>query len=445
MNSPDRDNFSIGSHLTLTFAVLIILILGGNGLLVWQFEIARRQTDSLTSVNQQSIAVLQLQECLLLFHQRLDELALSKDAKRLTSEAEQLRRTLLDQTQRTRHSFANSPETSIDPAFLPTLDGIEVSLPSQLDAIADLARAGDWEAVHLRLGNELKPVETLTSALVNNIDQDVAEEQTRAVANMRSLQRRILLIVPTTAIATFLIATFFGVAITRRIVELRLEERVSERTRIARELHDTLLQGIISVSMQLHVAEDQLPPDSPARPIFIRALQLIAQVIEEGRNALRGFRSIDSQTEDLERALSRIPQDLDAQGLADFRVLVEGSSRPLRPVIRDEVYRISREAVANAFRHSRAKAIEVVLAYDSRGLRVAVRDNGCGIDPNVLHQGREGHWGLPGMRERAERIGAKLKVWSSAASGTEVDLRVPGRIAFESRDLKMSSKSMAAS
>jgi len=443
MKALHLDFFNIGSRLAVTFIVLLLLILGGNGFLIWQFHLAQRQTDRLSSVNQQSIAVLELQEYLLLFHQQMDELARSRDATRLIRETGQLRQKLLDQIAKARNTLAHSAsDASIDPAFFSTLDGIEITLPSQLDAITNLARTDDWEAVHLRLGNELRPVETLTSTLVNNIDQSVAQEHTRVAANMRSMQRRILFIVPATAIATFLCATLFGWAMTRRIVELRLEERVSERTRIARELHDTLLQGIISVSMQLHIAEEKLPQDSAARPLFMRSLQLIQQIIEDGRNALRGFRSVDSDLEDLERALSRIPQDLDTHGTADFRVVVEGASRVLRPLVRDEVYSIVREAIANAFRHSRAKTIEVVVEYAPRELRLSVRDNGCGIDPGVLQRGRDGHWGLAGMRERAERIDAKLRLLSSGASGTEVDLRVPGRIAFESGSLPRTSKSV---
>jgi len=102
----------------------------------------------------------------------------------------------------------------------------------------------------------------------------------------------------------------------------------------------------------------------------------------------------------------------------------------LHPVIRDEVYRIGREALANAFRHSRASGIEVELEYAEKQLRVLVRDNGCGIDPEVLRSGRDGHWGLSGIRERAERIGGRVKVWSRPAGGTEVELSVPSHVAF---------------
>ena len=113
-----------------------------------------------------------------------------------------------------------------------------------------------------------------------------------------------------------------------------------------------------------------------------------------------------------------------------FRVVSEGQRMPLHPVLRDEVYRIGREALLNAFRHAKAKQIEIELNYSSSLLRVRVRDDGCGIDPQILEQGRDGHWGLSGMRERADRIGARLRLWSSAKGGTEVELSVPGHIAF---------------
>jgi len=434
MKSPDLNNFDIGPRLTLTFALLVGLILGGNALLVWQFQRARVETDRLTSISQQLIAVLRLQENLLSFHQRLDELAQSKDAHRLATEAEVLRGTLLEQTQRTRSILNQLPsETRVDSAFVPILEGIEVTLPSQLEAITTLAMQGDWEAVRLRLNNELKPVEALTSTFVNSVDQEVSQEMTHAVANMKNVQLRIFLIVPATAIATFFIAAFFGWAITRRIIELRLEERVSERARIARELHDTLLQGVISASMQLHMAVDQLPADSPAKPSFARVLQLAGQVIEEGRNAVRGFRSNDREALDLEKAFSKVPQELDLKERIDFRIIVEGHPQSLHPVIRDEVYSIGREALVNSFRHSGAGRIEVEIEYTTSQLRVLVRDDGCGIDLQVLQSGRDGHWGLSGMRERAQRVGAKLRVLSHGGTGTEVELRVPGSIAFESR------------
>jgi signal transduction histidine kinase len=225
-----------------------------------------------------------------------------------------------------------------------------------------------------------------------------------------------------------------------RKLNLRFEERLAERTRVAQELHDTLLQGVLSASMQLHVAVDQLPEDSPARPGLNRVLELMGQVVDGGRNTLRGLRSSIENSHDLKASFLRVPQELGRQGEIDFRVVVEGASTPLRSLIRDDVYSIGREALVNAFRHSRAKSIDVQMEYAPTQLRIVVRDNGCGIDPEVLASGRDGHWGLSGMRERAERIGAKLKVLSRLGGGTEVDLRVPSKIAFESHSSSSASK-----
>jgi signal transduction histidine kinase len=213
-------------------------------------------------------------------------------------------------------------------------------------------------------------------------------------------------------------------------LNLRFEERLSERTRIAQELHDTLLQGFLSASMQLHVAADQLPATSPTKAPLTHILELMGKVIEEGRSAVRGLRSSGSSSLNLEQAFSQIREELAIPEGMEFRVVVEGRAKPLHPVLRDEIYRIGREAVVNAFRHSRAKTIEVELEYASKYFRFLVRDNGSGIDPEVIRLGREGHWGLPGMRERAERIGAKLHVWSGASAGTEVILSIPSHIAF---------------
>jgi hypothetical protein len=229
--------------------------------------------------------------------------------------------------------------------------------------------------------------------------------------------------------ATFACYRIWHFQVTRKL-HLRFEERLAERTRVAQELHDTLLQGVLSASMQLHVAVDQLPEDSPTRPAFDRIIQLMGQVIDEGRNTLRGLRSSIDSKQDLKNSFSRIPQELGEQDGVDFRVVVQGPSVPLRSVIRDDVYSIGREAVVNAFRHARAKNIDVELEYAASQLRILVRDDGCGIDSEVLASGRDGHWGLSGMRERAERIGAKLKVLSRARAGTEVELRVPSAIAF---------------
>jgi signal transduction histidine kinase/streptogramin lyase len=215
-----------------------------------------------------------------------------------------------------------------------------------------------------------------------------------------------------------------------RQLNVRFEERLTERTRIAQELHDTLLQGFVSASMQLHVAADRLPDDSPAKAPIGRVLDLMARVMDEGRNAVRGLRASSTAPKDLEQAFSGIQQELAPGAEAAYRVIVEGRPRPLNPAVRDEVYRIGREGLVNAFRHAKATNVEIELEYRPKELRLFVRDDGRGIDPEAARSAIDGHWGITGMRERAERIGGTLKIRSRSAAGTEVELRVPGRAAF---------------
>ena len=433
------DYFNIGPRLTLAFALLVALILAGNALVIWQFHMARIQTDRLTSANQQLIAVLQLQVGLLSFHQRLDDLARSGDAHHLTTEAEPLRRAFEEQAQQIRTAVANLPPgTQVDPTFLPTLETIEVVLPAQLEAINDLAILGDWGAVQSRLNNELKPIETQTSVLVGSIQQQANSELTQAILKMGNMQRRILFIVPITAISTFFIAAFFGWAITRRIVELRLEERIEERTRIARDLHDTLLQSFHGLMFQFQAARNQLPqrPES-AMQALDEAILATEQALAEGRDAIHDLRPEPAAQHDLAALLTAIGQELAGAHAANghvpsFRVTVEGKPRRLSPTLQNELYRIGREMIRNAFHHAAASHIEVEIRYDEHQLRLRIRDDGKGIDPKVLDtSGRPEHWGLPGVRERAQRIGSRLEFWSEAGAGTEVELRVPATIVYE--------------
>lgn len=430
MKSPRLDYFNIGTRLKLTFAGLILLIVGGNGLLIRQFRIARLQTDRLTSVSQQLIAVLRFQEILLSFHQRLDEPARAKDATLLVSEAEPLRSTLFEQTRRTRNVLSQLPPgTRVDPALLPTLEAIEITLPRQIEAVAELAKLGDWGAVRLRLSNELTSFETESSVLVNDIDQDVNEELAGSVGEMESVQRRILIIVPTTALCTFLTATFFGWAITRRMIELRMQERVGERTRIARELHDTFIQTIQGSKL---VADDALdnPNDAFRMRHAVEQLSVwLGQAAQEGRAALNSLRTSTIERNDLAEAFQRVIDECQIQTPMEATFSVIGTSREMHPIVRDEVYRIGYEAIRNASTHSRGSRLDVELTY-ARDLTVRVSDNGIGIDQEIADKGRDGHFGMQGMRERAFRIGGQLKFTSSPKSGTSVELKVPGRIVF---------------
>ena len=216
----------------------------------------------------------------------------------------------------------------------------------------------------------------------------------------------------------------------RHSAAIKENVRLDERTRIAQELHDTLLQTFLSASMQLGVAAEAVPEESPVKPRLDRILQIMSRGIEEGRTTIRGLRSSDSPARDLVIALSRVEQELSCRPDIDFRVNVAGREQALNPHIQHEVYRIGREALLNAFCHSGAKRVEVQLEYADQNLQMRVRDNGTGIDPQVLRNGREGHWGLAGMQERATRIGGLLNISSSPSNGTEVLLTVPSGIAF---------------
>ena len=209
------------------------------------------------------------------------------------------------------------------------------------------------------------------------------------------------------------------------------DERQAERTRIAQELHDTLLQGFCAVSMQLQEAVRQLPAESEAKPRFSQLVQLVQRVLEEGRLAVQGLRSSSENLQSLGHAFAGVPTLSGLLPAANFRVVVEGRQRQLRAGLRDEVYRIGREAIINAYRHSGASDIETQIEFRPAELRIVVRDNGCGIDARDIERAPAAHWGLQGMRERAKRIGARLRVLSRAAIGTEVELCVPARLAFE--------------
>jgi signal transduction histidine kinase len=230
-------------------------------------------------------------------------------------------------------------------------------------------------------------------------------------------------------------------------LDMQFKERLSERARIARELHDTLLQGVLGARLQLCAAESQLPEDSGAKRLVRRALDLMAQAIDDGRDAIRGLRSSSWSSGGLEQAFLQIHQELithrEASQIA-FKFLVVGAPRPLLPATHDEVCLIAREALINAVRHSRARKIEIELEYGKKSLRVSIRDNGCGIDPEVLRSRRDGHWGLPGMLERAEGIKAKLTVLSGVGQGTEIELAVPGGVAFDPQSRRPQSTAMTS-
>jgi signal transduction histidine kinase len=243
------------------------------------------------------------------------------------------------------------------------------------------------------------------------------------------------------AAIAFLITAWVVTAMVSRVrklteaqLSLRFEERLAERTRIARELHDTLLQSFQALMLHFQTVNDLLPPGK-AKEALEKALDRADQAIVEGRNAIQNLRSSTIVTNELAQALAALGEELGGArngegGSATLTVSVEGAPQELHPILRDDIYRIAREAVGNAFRHAQASKIEAEITYGERLLRLRIRDDGKGIDPKLLGAGRDGHWGLPGMRERAQQIGGQLDMWSEAGLGTEVELRIPGSVAY---------------
>jgi signal transduction histidine kinase/streptogramin lyase len=215
-----------------------------------------------------------------------------------------------------------------------------------------------------------------------------------------------------------------------RDYEVRLNERVFERTRIARELHDSLLQGFQGVMLRLQGVRELLPGRvSDAVQMLEDALDSGDQAIIEGREAVQNLRTSASANFDLEGALKSLGTELltgDAQNDISFRVVVQGKSRALAPLTQDEIYQIAREAFRNALRHAHASNIELELEYGDSVFRLRLRDDGKGIDAGALARATAGkHWGVQGMRERAASLGGRLEIWAQAGAGTEVFLEIP--------------------
>jgi PAS domain S-box-containing protein len=211
---------NIGPRLTLCFVLIILAMLLGNAVLLWQFHQARVQAQRLSGVDQELIVVLQAHTNLMSFYQSVDELAHAENTAELMAEAEPLRTALLEDSQRYRNALNRlPPEVKLDPTLVPTLEAIQDALPAELAAITDLAKSKDWQAVRLRLANQVRPLESRSSALVKIIEQQVGDEQAEAVSQVVNLQKRILLIVPLTGVIILLIAALLGLAITRSITE----------------------------------------------------------------------------------------------------------------------------------------------------------------------------------------------------------------------------------
>jgi signal transduction histidine kinase len=333
------------------------------------------------------------------------------------------------------------------------------------------------------LTGQIQDLIDLSSSLVEGAEERVFQQRARSDEETEQVRHRLFIVVPAAWLLTLLVAAALGWYITRSITvplseltvgaealahgdfrhevnvggndelavlgkafnhaarqldhqfEMTLEARVGERTRIARELHDTLLQSFHGSLMGFQTVFHLLPERAlDAKQKLGSVLEQAARAITEGRDAVQGLRDSVIEGNDLAPAISILGEELATHSNNSrpaFRVAVEGESRDLHPILRDEVYRIAAEALRNAFQHSQARQIEVEVRYDSEQFRLRVRDDGKGIDPAILStHASEGHFGLPGMRERATLIGGKLVVESEVDVGTEVELRVPARTAY---------------
>ena len=218
--------------------------------------------------------------------------------------------------------------------------------------------------------------------------------------------------------------------LTGRIRE-RAEERADERIRIARDLHDTLLQSVQGLMLRFHLAAQQMPAESAARRNLDNALVAADSALQEGRDRVHRLRSLSPDSSNLDEMLATAATDLNWDNNVHFQLTTAGTPVALQPAAREELFYIGREALTNAFRHSHASKIRVELEYGKKALRISCSDNGRGIDPSILQSGGlSGHWGLLGMSERAEKIGATLEFRSDAETGTEIIVHVPAQRAY---------------
>jgi signal transduction histidine kinase len=398
----------------------------------------------LTGIQEKLNSIFGVHKSVSALHDRLRELADSEDSVRVLQEAGPLELAVRDQVQRAKSNLMQLPPgISRDPTIVPTLDDIHITLQTQLEEIRSLALAQDWVAIRRRVDTQIRPLEFLSSDLVAKVDHEVGMEEAQSIEETRTAELRVfyqtnwfLILSAALFLALLWLTNQWRIWELNRQFETTLEARVGERTRIARELHDTLLQGFQGLLLRFQIVSELLPKRPvEAKEQLDRAMDGAAKAITEGRDAVQGLRTSTVQTNDLAKSINTLGEELAADpandGSPSFRVAVEGESRDLHPILRDEIYRIAGESLRNAFRHAHAQHIEVEFRYDDEQFRLRVRDDGKGLDGAILSgQGPVGHYGLSGMRERAKLIGGKLVIWSQIDGGTEVELRIPSGNAY---------------
>jgi signal transduction histidine kinase len=235
------------------------------------------------------------------------------------------------------------------------------------------------------------------------------------------------------AVALGLLVLFYRWRVAQVTARLKAQIKVrqAERERIARALHDTLLQGVQSLTLRFQTAVNQLPADSPVRANMEALLDSADQIVVAGRDQVMDLRASMEFGDSLADTLNTVGHQMAQEYGVGFRFSVEGRARDAHPLVADEIYCIAREALSNAFRHGGAAQVEVTMSFGRTQFVLRIADNGCGIDDQTLAcGGRRGHWGLAGMRERAQALGGTLEIWSGSGKGTEIVLTAPAAVIY---------------
>jgi signal transduction histidine kinase len=458
-------------------------MIAADAVALWQLDQLAGRTQILNEADRASSAIVRLHLDVNTFSGKVAVLTRSHNTSQFVSEAASVRETFLRHVREAERALNSSPEIAQDGLISSILKALKTTLPSQIDSEIELANAGDWPAIQFRLTGQIQDLIDLSSSLVEGVEERVFQQRARINEETERVRHRLFMVVPMAWLLTLLAAVALGWYVTQSITvplaelasgaqalargdfqhevnaggtdelavlgkafnhasrqlghqfEMTLEARVAERTRIARELHDTLLQSFHGLLLGFQTVFQLLPERSTeAKERLGIAIEQAAQAITESRDAVQGLRDSILEGNDLAPAVSILGEELATHSSNPppaFRVAVEGESRDLHPILRDEIYKIAAEALRNAFQHAEAREVEVEIRYDKEQFRLRVRDDGKGIEPAVLSgEGSERHFGLHGMRERATLIGAKLTVWSEIDGGTEVELRLPASTAY---------------
>ena len=484
-------DLKIGVRLTTCFLTIVVLMIAGDAVSIWQVRQLEAHTQMLKTADKASSAIVRLHLDVNSFSGRVAVLTRGHDARQFANEAALLRETFLRHVREAEQILNSSPEMAQDAFTSSTLKTLKATLPTQIDSEIELANAGDWLAIQLRLTEQIQDLIDLSSSLVEGVEERAFQQRARVNEQTEQVRHRLFIVVPAAWMLTLFVAAALGWYVTRTITvplseltlgaealarrdfrhqvnvagndelavlgkafnhaarqldnqfETTLEVRVAERTRIARDLHDTLLQSFHGLLYRFQAARFMFPERmEEGIQSLDAALVRTEQALEESRNSIQGLRLGLSAESELDQMLIVTSQELASShgedGSPQFKVIVEGERQGLSPIIKEEIGQIARELIRNAFRHACAHEIEAELRYDTDVFRLVVRDDGKGIAPEILRDGGcAGHWGMPGVHERARGIGARLEFWSQAGAGTEVRLTLPAAVAYEGRGVAL--------